>query len=65
MNLELFRKDNLQVRIIKDENNEPLFCDDGFSNAMDAVNGLGNAVIPLIVKIYGLAIREIFRKEKK
>ncbi|HDZ5005835.1 TPA: phage antirepressor KilAC domain-containing protein [Campylobacter jejuni] len=26
MNLELFRKDNLQVRIIKDENNEPLFC---------------------------------------
>ncbi|EFC33074.1 hypothetical protein C414_000080039 [Campylobacter jejuni subsp. jejuni 414] len=26
MNLELFKKDNLEVRAIKDENNEPLFC---------------------------------------
>ncbi|EAH5628207.1 DNA-binding protein [Campylobacter coli] len=26
MNLELFKKDNLEVRVIKDENNEPLFC---------------------------------------
>ncbi|EAI2149090.1 DNA-binding protein [Campylobacter jejuni] len=26
MNLELFKKDDLQVRVIKDENNEPLFC---------------------------------------
>ncbi|EAI0361904.1 antirepressor, BRO family protein [Campylobacter jejuni] len=26
MNLELFKKDDLEVRVIKDENNEPLFC---------------------------------------
>ncbi|BEJ68020.1 hypothetical protein B10307_09710 [Campylobacter coli] len=26
MNLEIFKKDNLAVRVIKDENNEPLFC---------------------------------------
>lgn len=26
MNLEIFKKDNLEVRVIKDENNEPLFC---------------------------------------
>lgn len=26
MNLELFKKDDLAVRVIKDENNEPLFC---------------------------------------
>ncbi|MBX0481189.1 hypothetical protein I9B50_03095 [Campylobacter jejuni] len=26
MNLELFKKDDLGVRVIKDENNEPLFC---------------------------------------
>lgn len=26
MNLELFKKGNLEVRVIKDENNEPLFC---------------------------------------
>lgn len=26
MNLELFKKDDLQLRVIKDENNEPLFC---------------------------------------
>ncbi|EAI4697518.1 TPA: DNA (cytosine-5-)-methyltransferase [Campylobacter jejuni] len=32
--------------------------DDGFSSTMDAVKGLGNAIIPQIVKLYGLAIRE-------
>ncbi|EKB0702052.1 hypothetical protein OMZ41_001776 [Campylobacter jejuni] len=26
MNLELFKKDDLEVRVIKDENSEPLFC---------------------------------------
>ncbi|EAJ7530254.1 hypothetical protein A0X68_07980 [Campylobacter jejuni] len=26
MNLEIFKKDDLQVRVIKDDNNEPLFC---------------------------------------
>ncbi|EOI8654295.1 phage antirepressor [Campylobacter jejuni] len=26
MNLEIFKKDNLEVRVMKDENNEPLFC---------------------------------------
>ncbi|EPY8098215.1 BRO-N domain-containing protein [Campylobacter jejuni] len=26
MSLEVFKKDNLAVRVIKDENNEPLFC---------------------------------------
>ncbi|EAH9150329.1 antirepressor, BRO family protein [Campylobacter jejuni] len=26
MNLEVFKKDDLEVRMIKDENNEPLFC---------------------------------------
>lgn len=26
MNLELFKKDDLQIRVVKDENNEPLFC---------------------------------------
>ncbi|EAL5963795.1 DNA-binding protein [Campylobacter jejuni] len=26
MNLELFKKDDLAVRVIKDENNQPLFC---------------------------------------
>lgn len=26
MNLEIFKKDDLQIRVIKDDNNEPLFC---------------------------------------
>lgn len=26
MNLEIFKKDNLEVRVVKDKNNEPLFC---------------------------------------
>ncbi|EGP2396457.1 DNA-binding protein [Campylobacter coli] len=38
MNLELFRKDNLAVRVIKDENNEPLFCLSDVCKILDIQN---------------------------
>lgn len=38
MNLELFKKDNLEVRVIKDENNEPLFCLSDVCKALELTN---------------------------
>ncbi|EAJ0301814.1 DNA-binding protein [Campylobacter coli] len=38
MNLELFKKDNLEVRVIKDENNEPLFCLSDVCKILDIQN---------------------------
>ncbi|MBZ7938620.1 DNA (cytosine-5-)-methyltransferase [Campylobacter sp. W0014] len=39
--------------------------DDGLPKVLDAIKALGNAVIPLIVKIYGLTIKEcLFSMEK-
>ncbi|EAH8441728.1 hypothetical protein EWX55_05530 [Campylobacter coli] len=38
MNLELFKKDNLAVRVIKDENNEPLFCLSDVCKILDIQN---------------------------
>lgn len=38
MNLELFRKDDLEVRVIKDENNEPLFCLSDVCKALELTN---------------------------
>ncbi|EBF5795780.1 hypothetical protein FI338_04445 [Campylobacter coli] len=38
MNLELFKKDNLAVRVIKDENNEPLFCLSDVCRILDIQN---------------------------
>ncbi|EAL3851795.1 antirepressor, BRO family protein [Campylobacter coli] len=38
MNLEIFKKDNLAVRVIKDENNEPLFCLSDVCKILDIQN---------------------------
>ncbi|EAI2863459.1 antirepressor, BRO family protein, partial [Campylobacter jejuni] len=38
MNLELFKKDNLEIRVIKDENNEPLFCLSDVCKALELTN---------------------------
>ncbi|EAH6872897.1 phage antirepressor [Campylobacter coli] len=38
MNLEIFKKDNLAVRVIKDENNEPLFCLSDVCKALELTN---------------------------
>ncbi|ECP9225334.1 DNA-binding protein [Campylobacter jejuni] len=38
MNLEFFKKDNLEVRVIKDENNEPLFCLSDVCKALELTN---------------------------
>lgn len=38
MNLELFKKDDLEVRVIKDENNEPLFCLSDVCKALELTN---------------------------
>ncbi|EAH4628908.1 antirepressor, BRO family protein [Campylobacter jejuni] len=38
MNLELFKKDDLEVRVIKDENNEPLFCLKDICNTLELSN---------------------------
>ncbi|MFY4691417.1 Bro-N domain-containing protein [Campylobacter jejuni] len=38
MNLELFKKDNLEVRVIKDENNEPLFCLKDICDTLELTN---------------------------
>ncbi|ECQ5587313.1 antirepressor, BRO family protein [Campylobacter jejuni] len=38
MNLELFKKDDLEVRVIKDENNEPLFCLKDICDALELSN---------------------------
>lgn len=38
MNLELFKKDDLEIRVIKDENNEPLFCLSDVCKALELTN---------------------------
>ncbi|EAJ6957445.1 antirepressor, BRO family protein [Campylobacter jejuni] len=38
MNLEVFKKDDLEVRVIKDENNEPLFCLSDVCKALELTN---------------------------
>lgn len=38
MNLELFKKDDLEIRAIKDENNEPLFCLSDVCKALELTN---------------------------
>lgn len=38
MNLEIFKKDNLAVRVTKDENNEPLFCLSDVCKILDIQN---------------------------
>lgn len=38
MNLEIFKKDDLEVRVIKDKNNEPLFCLSDVCKALELTN---------------------------
>ncbi|HDZ5089413.1 TPA: helix-turn-helix domain-containing protein [Campylobacter jejuni] len=38
MNLELFKKDDLQIRVAKDENNEPLFCLKDICDTLELTN---------------------------
>ena len=38
MNLELFKKDDLEIRVITDENNEPLFCLSDVCKALELTN---------------------------
>lgn len=47
MNLEIFKKDNLAVRVIKDENNEPLFCLSDVCKILDIQNttDIKNAIL--------------------
>ena len=40
MNLEIFKKDDLELRVVKDENNEPLFCLSDVCKILDFSNPL-------------------------
>ncbi|EHM2680085.1 BRO-N domain-containing protein [Campylobacter jejuni] len=40
MNLEIFKKDDLELRVIKDKNNQPLFCLSDVCKILDFSNPL-------------------------
>ena len=46
MNLEIFKKDNFEIRVAVDENNEPLFCLTDICRALEIqdANGVKNAI---------------------